>query len=347
MTEPVFWGAFGFICYIYFGYPLLLLLWRAISYRPVMKSPVEPTVSLIITAYNERESIEDKILNCRALDYPEDKLELIVSLDAPTDGTDRIVERYQDVRMVRSGVHRGKAAALNNGVALARGEIIVFADVRQTFDSRALRELAANFHDVSVGAVTGELILLDEHGREAKDGMGLYWRYEKWLRRLESGVHSILGTTGAIYAIRRELFRPLPRATVLDDMFIPLRIVMEGKRGVFDPAARAYDHVGTSRWEYGRKVRTLLGNYQLLWQMPQLIFPAHNPVFVQFISHKLGRLFIPYALLMLLVSNLFLLEGFYLVFFVCQVLWYLLACAGILLQRKDPPGPNWLTEVRQ
>jgi cellulose synthase/poly-beta-1,6-N-acetylglucosamine synthase-like glycosyltransferase len=231
-----------------------------------------------------------------------------------------------------SAARGGKASALNRGLARATGAVVVFADARQLFETRAIRELAANFADESVGAVSGELILLDAEGRVAGDAVGLYWRYEKKLRAMESDIHSVPGTTGAIYAIRRSLFEPLPAQTVLDDVVIPMRIVLRGKRALFDPAARAYDTVAASpEIEYDKKRRTLMGNYELLVEMPELLLPWRNPIFVQLLSHKVGRLVIPYCLVALLLSNLFLLHGFYLLFFACQVVWYLMACAGWLI----------------
>ena len=181
------------------------------------------------------------------------------------------------------------------------------------FSTSAIRELAGNFADDTVGAATGELLLLDRSQGEAKSDVGIYWRYEKAIRSLETEIHSVLGATGAIYAIRRELYRDIPEDTLLDDVLIPMRIVLGGKRAVFDTAAKAYDEVACCpQAEYGRKVRTLAGNYQLLTQMPHLLIPGVNPVFFQFISHKAGRLLVPYALVALFASNLFLLHGFYL-----------------------------------
>jgi cellulose synthase/poly-beta-1,6-N-acetylglucosamine synthase-like glycosyltransferase len=237
-------------------------------------------------------------------------------------------------------VHRGKAAALNAAVAEARGEIVVFADARQRLDRSAVRELVANFSDPSVGAATGELILCDETGKEASDGVGLYWKYEKKIRSMESRIHSLCGATGAIHAIRREMFEPLPEDTILDDMLIPMRILVSGKRVVLDPAARAYDRVAAvQQVEYSRKVRTLTGNYQLMALMPELLLPWRNPVFFQFISHKVGRLLMPYCLVALLLSNFFLLHGVYRISLLLQTAWYLSALVGFAIAHK-PTSPR-------
>jgi cellulose synthase/poly-beta-1,6-N-acetylglucosamine synthase-like glycosyltransferase len=221
---------------------------------------------------------------------------------------------------------------------------VLFADSRQMFDKKAIRELVANFADASVGAASGELVLLDEQGKETSDAAGAYWRYEKGLRGMESVIHSVPGATGAIYAIRRELFTPLLLGTILDDVVIPMRIVLAGKRVVFDPAARAYEVASrNASSEYERKIRTLAGNYQLIVQMPALLAPWRNRIFVQFISHKLGRLLVPYCLVALFVSNLFLLHGLYLVAMLGQMVWYSLAGAGWLAsahQSVVPAAPS-------
>jgi poly-beta-1,6-N-acetyl-D-glucosamine synthase len=339
----VFWFSLIFIGYVYFGYPALLVLVRRLARRPIKKVYIEPTVSIIIAAHNERSRLENKLRNCLSMDYPYHKLQIVVSLDGPTDGSEFIVWKYasQRVEMVHSKQHRGKAAALNSALARATGEIVVFADVRQTFDRSAIRELVANFADEHVGAVSGELILTDGAEREATNDVGLYWRYEKTLRSMESDIHSVAGATGAIYAIRRELYQDMPEDTLLDDVLTPMRIVAGGKRAIFDPAAKAYDTVACCpSAEYGRKVRTLAGNFQLLTLLPESLAPWRNPIFLQFVSHKLGRLLVPYALIALLVSNLFLLHrGIYAVFFSLQATWYVFAAAGYAVSRRTvTPG---------
>jgi biofilm PGA synthesis N-glycosyltransferase PgaC len=337
MAAIVFWLSLGIAAYVYLGYPLVLLLWKRVSARPVRKAPIEPTVTLVIAMHNESQRVASKMQNCFELNYPVDKLQIIVSLDAPTDGTDSLVREYepQGVDVLSTTIRRGKASAINRAVAFARGEIIVFADARQRFHPNAVRELVANFADESVGAVSGQLVLLDADGREASSTLGMYWRYEKKIRGMESDIHSVPGTTGAIYALRRELFAPIRPRTVLDDVQIPMRAVLKGKRVLFEPAAIAYDEVTReASIEFDKKRRTLMGNYELLAEMPELLLPWRNPIFLQLISHKVGRLLVPYCLIALFVSNLFLMHGYYLLIFVCQVTWYLLAFTGWLLATR-------------
>jgi poly-beta-1,6-N-acetyl-D-glucosamine synthase len=336
--QLIFWLSLSFVLYVYLGYPALLSLWRRVAARPVRKQYTEPTVSIVIAAHNERQRLEAKLENCFALDYPRRKLQIIVSLDGPTDGSEYLAWQYvgRGIELVHSTEHQGKAAALNRALRRATGEIVVFADARQMFNRCAVRELAANFADPTVGAATGELVLVDQGDEEASTDVGLYWRYEKAIRQMESSIHSVAGATGAIYAIRRSLYEELPEDTILDDVLTPLRIALKGKRIVFEPEAKAYDEVACcSRAEYGRKVRTLCGNYQLLTHLPEAFAPWRNPIFLQLWSHKFCRLLVPWALLALLVTNALMLHGIYIVTFALQLMWYAFAAAGHVLLKRD------------
>jgi poly-beta-1,6-N-acetyl-D-glucosamine synthase len=331
MAESVFWSSLTFVLYAYCGYPLVLLIWRSISRRPVRKAPSEPEVTLVVAAFNEKDNIRQKILNCLSLDYPREKLQIIVSLDGPTDGTEILALTFADqgIQLSYAPKHMGKAAALNRAVAKARGSLVVFADARQILDRKVIRELAANFSDPSVGAASGELVIAPGEKGES-GGVGLYWRYETMIRTMESDVHSVVGATGALYAIRRDLFRELPADTLLDDVAIPMTVVLNGGRVILDRSARAFDRPAPLEREFERKVRTLAGNFQLIARMPQLLNPWRNPVFFQFVSHKVTRLLVPYLLLAMLIANLFLLRGGYLVFLGLQAVWYSLALAGFV-----------------
>jgi cellulose synthase/poly-beta-1,6-N-acetylglucosamine synthase-like glycosyltransferase len=231
--------------------------------------------------------------------------------------------------------------ALNAGVAAARGDILVFADARQQFSPGTLTALVSNFADPGVGGVTGELILDCESGSSAStigEGVGAYWKYEKLLRRKESLVRSTLGATGAIWALRRSLWRPLPPDTLLDDVLAPMRAVLEGWRIVFEEDAIAYDRAAPdAAAEARRKRRTLAGNYQILAQEPRLLVPFANPVWLQYVSHKVGRLLVPWALVGTLVSSAALATSgaIYAFALAAQAVFYGLALVGAWLDSRE------------
>ena len=304
----LFWCSTIVVAYVYVGYPLLLRLWMRL--RPAsefgtwnLELGLEPSISIVIAARNEGTRLAARIENLVSLDYPADKRQIVVVTDGSTDDTLDVLERYRDAVEAVAIPPGGKALALNAGVSRATGEVIVFADARQVFEKDALRELVAPLADPSVGAVTGEL-LLDIEGSTIADGVGLYWTYEKQIRKSESAVDSTLGATGAIYAMRRPLFHPLPADTLLDDVLAPMRVVLAGYRVVFNERARAFDRAAADAdAEARRKIRTLAGNFQILALEPRLLLPIRNRVWLQYVSHKLGRLVVPYALLAIFVAS--------------------------------------------
>lgn len=309
--EILFWASILLVLYVYLGYPLLIALWAAIAPRPVARSRARgdwPTVSVVVAARNEADCLPARVSNLLNQNYP-NPLEIIVVSDGSSDDTPGALAPYFDrIRFIELP-RGGKPRALNAGVAAAHGDIVVFADARQRFASDAIMSLVSNFNDPAIGGATGELILDCEGGlvddSDVAEGVGLYWKYEKWLRRRESQVWSTLGATGAIYAIRRALWRPLPPQTLLDDVLTPMRLVLGGNRVVFDEHARAFDRVSaTSADESRRKTRTLAGNYQILFLEPRLLLPVMNPVWLQYFSHKLGRLIVPWCLLVAFAANI-------------------------------------------
>lgn len=329
MQELVFWASFAFVIYVYIGYPLVLMAWKLLAARPVRKTSGEPLVTLVVAASNDRAGIRRKIENCLSLDYPLNRLEILVSLEGPTDGTEILMFKFagQGVHLVYTPDHIGKATAINRAVEKASGDILVFVDAGHTLDRSAIRDLTANFGDPDVGAAFGEL---------AQDGLGLYWRYEKFICTRESAIHSAIGVTGAVYAVRKSLFRKLAEETILDDVATSMVCLLAGRRVVFDSTARAFDQtVSSPELEYRRKIQTSSGNFQLLADMPDLLLPWSNPVFLQFFSHKVARLFVPYALMMLAASNMLLLRGGYLAFFAFQAAWYGAAILGGIASRTQ------------
>jgi cellulose synthase/poly-beta-1,6-N-acetylglucosamine synthase-like glycosyltransferase len=346
--ELLFWASVLFVAYTYVGYPALLLALRRRPVPPLTPSASLPRLSLVIAAHNESVRLAAKLQNVRALDYPTERLQVVVALDGCTDGTEAVARGAagEGVRVVVLPDHRGKAAALNLALQEATGEIIVFADVRQRIDPGALRALAARFADPEVGVVSGELVLRGTDG----DAVGAYWRYEKAVRSLESRAHSVVGATGALYAVRRPLVPRLPEGTLLDDVYVPMSAVLAGARCVLESGARVFDRTPCcSALEYRRKVRTLAGNFQLLLLLPSLLHPGRNPVWLQFVSHKVARLFVPYALLLLLVSSFFLPGPFYQAALVLQIAFYGLAAVGSALEsfpsHEGAPAAGARTEV--
>jgi poly-beta-1,6-N-acetyl-D-glucosamine synthase len=328
----VFWIAVSAIGYAYLGYPLWLWMRSRWSPRPVRRGAVEPAVSAVLVVCNEAAVIAGKLQNLLALDYPPEKLEVVIVSDGSSDGTAAILgefARNSRVRSLLKPVSQGKAVGLNDAMKLANGELLLFTDARQTIEPAALRLLVENFADPEVGCASGELMLGDPQNGETGKGMGLYWRIEKKIRELESASGSVAGATGALYCARRSLLEPLPGGTILDDVLLPMQVVRQGARVVFDSRARAWDSpdLGESR-EFSRKVRTLSGNYQLLQLAPWLLGP-NNPIRCEFVSHKLTRLAVPFALLTLLLVSLFLPQPFYRAALVAQLAFYALSLAAL------------------
>lgn len=294
-------GCLAFVVYTYAGYPLLLKLLAKrrcgrYTMRATRSSEDLPSVSVLIAAHNEEANIRRRIQNLLACDYPANRMSVVVSCDGCTDRTADIARGYEGVRVVEVFPQRGKAFALNRGVEVAEGEVLVFTDARQQFAPDAIYQLVQALYTEGVGVAGGELVLLDDRG--APREIGAYWRYEKWLRHLEAKVDSPLQCSGAIYAIRREHFTPMPEGLILDDMWVPLHIMRKGYRIAFVSEAKAYDTVTPSYdREFKRKVRTLAGNYQLIWVAPWLLVPWKNRLWWQFMSHKVCRLLVPYALI--------------------------------------------------
>jgi cellulose synthase/poly-beta-1,6-N-acetylglucosamine synthase-like glycosyltransferase len=224
----------------------------------------------------------------------------------------------------------GKARALNEAVKRATGEILVFLDARQSVEPAAISELTSCFADPTVGAVSGEL-LLDASEGKSEDALGIYWKIEKIVRKLESASGSVVGVTGAIYAIRCELYAEIPVGTILDDVFVPMNVARMGRRVVFQPSAIARDRLFSAKGkEFARKVRTLTGNYQLLRLAPWMLSPA-NPLLFRFVSHKLLRLLVPLLLLLMLIASAMAGGTFYRAIFCLQVLFYVAAVFGTLI----------------
>lgn len=289
---------YGFAFYFLIGYPLLLWQWPRRT-RPVAKDlTFSPGVTIILAVHNGAAFLKQKLESILALDYPAELREILVVSDGSTDETDAIASRFADQGVELLRVEKGgKSAALNRALARQNREVLFFTDVRQKLDRQSLRHLAANFADPAVGAVTGELkILVPEGGGEQAD-MDLYWRYELWVRDLHSSIDSLFNTTGCLYAMRTSLAAPMPDDTLTDDAELPLGAYLRGYRIVFDPLALAYDYPTVSGTEWKRRMRTLAGMWQVYRRHPELLILWRRMGF-HFFSHKLGRVLLPWTLLL-------------------------------------------------
>ena len=303
----LFWASILLVFYAYLLYPSWLFLRTRLHPQPVRKKPIFPKISIVIAARNEEKHLEAKLHNLQRLDYPGELVEILVVSDGSTDQTNDILSDYVDSRVhaILLPMHGGKAEALNRAIEFVHGDILVFMDARQRVATDSVKMLIENFADLAVGCVSGALVLSD--GEEASSrGVGSYWKMEKAIRYWESASGSTVGATGALYAVRRNRIPHLPAGTILDDVFIPMEVARHGARVIFEPRALAWDSLASNpKREFHRKVRTLFGNYQLLRIAPWLLTAA-NPLRFEFVSHKLCRLAVPFALIGMILSSVFL-----------------------------------------
>jgi cellulose synthase/poly-beta-1,6-N-acetylglucosamine synthase-like glycosyltransferase len=287
----------GFCAYTLIGYPLLLGLVARRRARPVHKAAWPATVSVILPVYNGERWMAAKLESILALNYPAELVEILVVSDGSTDATAGIVGEFKGRAKIEflALPKRGKAAALNAALARAGGEILFFTDVRQQLDPDSLANLVACFADPQVGVASGELVIRAGAGLE-EASVGLYWKYEKWIRKQQSRLDSVLGATGCIYAMRRQLASAMPEDTLNDDMYLPLGAFFRGYRVILDDTALAYDYPTALASEFRRKVRTLAGVYQIVGLYPVLLGPR-NRMWIHFVSHKLARLVMPWAMI--------------------------------------------------
>ena len=307
-------AAIGFIVYTYALFPALLHLramGKSLPPAPDASGPDAsgelPTVSVVIAAHNEKAGLPGKLESLETLDYPADKIEWIIVSDGSSDGTDAYLSDafagHDNRRFLHYSEPKGKCGALNEGVALATGDIILFMDARQVISSNAAMALVPYLADPAIGAVTGELVLSKDSSLEASN-FGLYWQYEKWIRDNESRLFSTTGVTGALYAIRRKDFIPNEIGTTLDDFDTPINLLKQGKRTIYVPGAYAFDSANDDiALEFRRKVRNLAGNWQSFLKNRWLFNPTQNKVWWQFISHKVFRLLVPFAMIITLLSS--------------------------------------------
>jgi biofilm PGA synthesis N-glycosyltransferase PgaC len=329
----MFWAALGTVFYTYVGYPALIHMLSRFRAANSSLVPTEwPRVSIIIGMHNEEKNVGRKIANLKSLRYPADKLQLLIVSDGSTDTTVDIARQFDGVDVLSYEMQKGKPTALNLAAAKATGEILVFTDARQQLNRDAVRHLVSSLNNPTVGVVSGLLVQDLDEGSPAHSTGGLYWRYEKGIRMAESRFDSVPGASGALYAIRKRDYVPLAATTILDDVELPMNIVRKGLRCILDSRAVAHDVVADHSSEMARKIRTLTGNFQLISNNRWLLSPFENPIFLQFYSHKVLRLFVPYMLLVVAITP-FYLGGAYRLAIPVQVVAYTLALLGFSSSR--------------
>ena len=335
----VFWLLLATVVYVYAGFPWLVVIVGKLRNRRVRQQPITPTISLVIAAYNEEQNIAERLDNALALEYPPEAREIIVASDGSDDATAAIVAAYapHGIRLL-SLPRRGKIYALNAAVAHATGEILVFSDANTFFDLQALRNLARNFADPEVGGVAGRKIYTLQPGSDSSSqGEHLYWSYDLWLKQMESLTGSIVSADGAIYAIRRTLYRPLTNSAVTDDFAISTAVVEQGHRLVFESAAYAYEvAIPSADREFWRKVRLMTRGMRSLILRRRLLNPFRYGFYALWLfSHKALRRLVPVFLLLMLPACILASPSgtLYLGATLAQACFYGLACVGYVFRR--------------
>lgn len=359
MTGIFFWLLVLTILYTYAGYPVLLAVLAALRRRRTEYPPATPSITLLITAFNEEKVIAQKIENSLQFDYPRDRLQILVAVDGAGDNTHEIVREYagRGVELSHSQTRRGKTAAINRAVPLARGEIVVFSDANNLYGEDTLRELVAPFADPTVGAVSGEKTILRGDGTLGETE-GLYWKYESSIKEQETRLGCCTGVSGEALAIRRDWFEPLPENIINDDFYLAMQVIRRGYRVLYAPRARSFERVSpTSQHEIERRARIIAGRYQAIVWAHRLL-PFNRPFVVwQVVSHKFMRPLVPLAMIGALVTNvvavfwppesvawpvLFLAQPYNWIMLGLQAAFYIAAVVGGQLERRNARWLRWL-----
>jgi biofilm PGA synthesis N-glycosyltransferase PgaC len=333
VAQIIFWISAVALAYIYAGYPALVWTLGRFRGRPVQRGPWNGSISVILVVHNEAGRVSAKLANLFASKAANQIVEVLVGSDGSTDSTAAVAASYPDLRVhaVSFSDRRGKPSVINDLVAQARGDVLLFVDARQDLAPTAISKMVENFADPKIGVVSGELVFRrDADSGTAAEGVGFYWTYEKLIRTAEGRFRSVPGATGAIYALRRELFKPIPPQTILDDVVIPMQAVEQGFRCILERGAEAYDRPSvTSGKESIRKRRTIAGCAQLMVAQTRWLAPWRNPIWWEFCSHKLLRLASPLFLVAVGLTNIWLMRlPIYSVLLSLQVALYISAIAG-------------------
>ncbi len=340
VISALFWISLCLVLYTHVLYFFILYLLSSVkSAHRKIDEEVTPKISMVIAAYNEQDIIEDKILNFKQLNYPENKIELLIGSDGSDDRTNEIIKRYSNsrIRLFAYETRRGKASVLNDIVGEATGEILIFSDANTIYNEASLRKLVRYFADDNIGGVCGRLVLTNPNQNIGGKGEQLYWNYENSLKKLESKIKTVLGANGAIYALRKNLYTKLPEhKVIMDDFILPLRAVEQGYEVVYDDEAWATETTSPNiEGEFKRKIRIGSANFNALREIKTLLNPKRGFVAFGLWSHKILRWFVPFLLILVFTTNaLFLTALFYRLTFVIQVVFYLSALSGYVLNRR-------------
>ena len=322
------------------GYPILLfLIANLFSNKREVDTKYCPKITMLVAAYNEESNILKKIENFTHINYPKNKMELIIGSDGSNDKTNEIItdNASEQIRPILYSNRRGKAAVLNDIVQKAQGDILIFSDANTIYDKHAINKLVCYFSDKNIGGVCGRLVLLNPNSNLGGKGEQLYWNYENFLKRYEGKFKTVLGANGAIYALRKDLYQRLPEdKVIMDDFILPLKAVEQGYDVIYD--AKAFAEETTSpdvKGEFQRKVRIGAANYNAIKEIKKLLNPRRGFVAFGLWSHKILRWFIPFLLIIFFVTNLFLLSHIHYIVFMClQILFYLIALLGYFLNNS-------------
>ena len=341
----LFWIAVLLLVYTYIGYAMLLYLIVKIKSLFVKKKILAandfPSITLLVSAYNEELHITSKIENALQLDYPTDKIQFLFVTDGSDDKTPEIVSTYKQIQLMHQPQRQGKIMAVERAMPEVTGEIVIFTDANTLLNKEALRNIVRHFADEKVGVVSGEKRILNRNAEEAAGaGEGFYWKYESKLKQWDDELYSVMGAAGELFAIRTRLFEPIPKDSLIEDFYMSFKIIQKGYKIAYEPDAYALEEPSASvKEELKRKIRIAAGGIQSIVRLKELLNPfRYGVITFQYISHRVLRWTLaPLALPLIFLLNLLLLSKglFYQIFFVGQIVFYLLALAGYILEKKQ------------
>lgn len=347
LFKIIFWASLFIVFYSYVGYGILLWFLVKIknlfSKKQSVKDHYEPPVTLVVAAFNEQDFIEEKIQNTFELDYPKDKLQIIFITDGSSDQTPNIIEKYHNIQLLHQPERQGKVAAMNRAIDFVKNEIVIFCDANTLLSKQSVKKIAQHYADPLVGGVAGEKrILQSDKDAAAAAGEGLYWKYESFLKKLDSDLYTTVGAAGELFSVRTALFEKAPTNTIIEDFVQSLRLCINGYVVRYEPEAYAAELPSASiKEEMKRKVRICAGAFQAMLLLKPLFNVFKYPVIsFQFISHRILRWTIcPLALIFLLISNILICINtnnmFYDIILICQVIFYLMGIVGWVYANKD------------